>query len=301
MGVWGRLRRHRTGLGAAALLAVLALLALAAPLLSALTGADPSRTHSELLDPDGLPLGRYGGISTRHWLGVEPATGADLLIRLVYGVRTSLGVALGATTLATALATVFGATAAYLGGWADGLLRWSVDFALSFPLVLLCLAVTPLAQAALAPGRPNLAPAAQVATLIGVLTFFGWTYTARVLRTEVQTLRQHDFVVAARAAGAGAARVVGRELLPNLWAPILVTASVLAPRMILGEATLEYLGVGLTEPTPALGRTLQAGLHYVSADPAYPLFTGGLLGLVALLLAMLADALRDALDPRTFP
>jgi peptide/nickel transport system permease protein len=294
-----RLRRERTAVVSAVIFAGFALAALGAPVIARLYGDSPTATHQDLISVvDSMPIGLPGGVSAAHWLGIEPTTGRDLLLQLCYGARTSLGVAAGATVLSSGIGVLIGLVAGYAGGVVDAALGWLTDVVLAFPFFLFCIAAIPLLNLALAGAAAAPGPAERVATIIGVFGLFGWAGTARIVRGEVLALREREFVAAARAAGAGTVRILRSELLPNLWAPITVTASIAFPQFVTGEAALSFLNIGVVEPTPDWGRLLLAGVGYVQSDPLYMVFPG--LAMFALVLAanLLADALRDALDPR---
>lgn len=288
--VWRRLRRRRAAAVAATGLALLILLALAAPLLSALTGQDPDAYHDDLVDSarGGVPLGSWGGISGEHWLGVEPGTGRDLFIRLVYGARISLLVAFGATVLQVLLGVGIGIAAGLGNRLVDSVLSHLSDVFLALPTLAFVIALT-----AVVPGdfpRPLL--------LILVIALFGWAGTARIVRAQTLSLKKADFVAAARLGGSGPLRVARRELLPSLAAPVITYAAILLPGNIVAEASLSFLGVGIRPPTPSWGQMLSSATTWFRADAAYVLLPAGLLFLTVLAFTVLGDALRVALDPR---
>jgi len=138
----------------------------------------------------------------------------------------------------------------------------------------------------------------RIATLIGVLVLFGWMSTARLVRGQVLSLREREFVEAARAAGAGTTHMVFRQLLPNLWAPILITLSLSLPQFVAAEAALSFLNIGVTEPVPDWGRMIFDSAQYVQGDPAYATFPALALFVLVLAFNLFGDSLRDALDPK---
>lgn len=280
-------------------MAVAALVALAAPLIRWLTGIDPTDKFAERLNDFGMPIGYGGGISSAHWLGLEPGTGRDILLQLVHGLRTSLFIAFAAALLASAVGVVVGIVAGYARGWLDSLVNWLIDVTLAFPFLIFALAVIPILEDRFYTAREAPPPSFRIALIIATFGLFSWTYTARLVRGQVISLREREFVDAARAAGAGTAHILFRQLLPNLWAPILVTVSLNVPQFIAIEAALAFVNIGVTEPTPDLGRMIYNSIGYVATDPYYTLFPGLTIFVLVLAFNLFGDALRDALDPRS--
>ena len=295
---WTRLRRDKVAMVSMIVILVVLLLALTAPLVTRLIGVEPTKFYPETVsDSGGLPIGRWGGISLDHPLGVEPSTGYDIFARLLYGSRISLLIAFTGTLITLVLGITIGIIAGYSRGFLDAALSRFMDIILAFPLLLILLALSqPLTQRLETVGfSPD---AARIAFLILVLSFFGWPYLARIVRGQVLSLREREFVESAVAMGAGTPRVLFREILPNLWAPILVYATLLLPTYIAAEASLSYLGVGLLPPTPSWGAMLAQSVSYFSVLPTYLFIPGTYLFLVVLCFNLLGDAVRDALDPR---
>jgi peptide/nickel transport system permease protein len=296
---WVRLRRDRTAWASGITLLVFALVAICAPLIEKVYGKGPLERFTDHLDRSGNPLGYLGGISAEHWLGIQPRLGRDIFIQIVYGLRTSLIVALTAAVLTIVLGVVIGIVAGYLGGKVDAVLSWLTDLTLAFPFYIFCFAFVPIAVA------QSYGPTDQEASwfrpllLIIVFVVFNWTYSARLVRGQVLTLREREFVEAARASGAGLGHVLFRQLLPNLWAPILVTFSLNVPALITAEAALSFLGIGVLEPTPDLGRLISDSVNYARDDPAFTLTGGITLFLLVLAFNLFGDSLRDALDPKS--
>ncbi|MFI8101933.1 ABC transporter permease [Streptomyces sp. NPDC086023] len=288
--VWRRLRRRPAALAAAAVLVLLVLVALSAPLLAHLAGQDPNAYHDDLVDSarGGVPTGSFGGISADHWLGVEPGTGRDLFTRLAYGARVSLLVAAGATVVNITVGVLAGLAAALGNRFLDSAISWATDVMIALPTLVLGIALT----AVVPPGFPR--PLLLV-LLIGLL---GWGGTARIVRAQTLSLRELDFVAAARLSGNGPLRVARRELLPSLAAPVITYAAILLPVNIVAEASLSFLGVGVTPPTPSWGQMLSTAQTWFLADPAYVLLPAGLLFVTVLAFTVLGDAVRTALDPR---
>ncbi|MET8284093.1 ABC transporter permease [Streptomyces sp. NPDC048448] len=287
---WRRLRTQRAALVAAAVVALLVLVALAAPLLTAVEGQDPTTYHPSLVDSarGGVPLGSLGGVSGDHWLGVEPQTGRDLFARLVYGARVSLGVAFAATLVQVLIGVVVGVAAGLGNRWVDQLLSRVTDIIIAMPLMIMSLALLAIVPSNFP--RPVL-----VALIIGLVA---WGSTAKIVRAHTLTLKELDHVAAARLSGWGPWRVARRELLPALAAPVITYAALLVPTNITVEAALSFLGVGVKPPTPSWGQMLTAADVWYQAAPQYLLLPAGSLFLTVLALTVLGDGVRTALDPR---
>lgn len=285
-----RVLRDRGFVAGAAVAVLMVVVALTAPLLAAAAGQDATTYHDGLLDSarGGVPLGRLGGVSADHWLGVEPATGRDLFARVVYGARVSLGVAVGATVLEVLLGLLVG-TAAGLGGrWTDAVLSRLVDLVLAVPILVLAISLLAIVP-------PDWPRPLLLAVVIAVL---GWGGTARISRGETLTLRTRDYVAAARLAGGGWFRIARREILPGLTAPVLTYAALLLPTNMVVEAGLSFLGVGVRPPTPSWGQMLSGATTWFRADPMYVLVPGLLLFVTLLSFVLVANGLRRVLDPR---
>ncbi|MFF2507301.1 ABC transporter permease [Streptomyces sp. NPDC058067] len=287
---WRRLRTRRAALVAAAVVALLVLVALGAPLLAALEGQDPNTYHPHLIDSarGGVPVGPLGGISAEHWLGVEPQTGRDLFTRLVYGARVSLGVALAATLVQVLLGVTVGIAAGLGNRWVDQILSRATDVIVALPLMILALALMAIVPAGFP--RPVL-----VALVVGLVA---WGGTAKIVRAQTITLKELDFVAAARLSGWPTWKIARRELLPSLAAPVITYASLLVPTNVTVEAALSFLGVGVKPPTPSWGQMLTAADVWYQAAPQYLLLPAGALFVTVFALTVLGDGVRTALDPR---
>ncbi|GGN78688.1 hypothetical protein GCM10011579_062150 [Streptomyces albiflavescens] len=287
---WRRLRAQRAALVAAGIVALLVLVALAAPLLTAIEGQDPTTYHPSLIDSarGGVPVGSLGGIGGDHWLGVEPQTGRDLFARLAYGARVSLGVALAATLVQVFIGVVVGVAAALGNRWVDQLLSRATDIIVAMPLMIMSLALLAIVPSSFP--RPVL-----VALVIGLIA---WGNIAKIVRAQTLTLKELDYVSAARLSGWGAWRIARRELLPGLAAPVITYSALLVPQNISVEAALSFLGVGVKPPTPSWGQMLTAADVWYQAAPQYLLLPAGALFVTVLALTVLGDGVRTALDPR---
>ena len=259
---------------------------------------NPDTYNSSLIDPTfSRPIGPWGGISLAHPLGVEPVTGRDMLARIVVGTQYSLLIGFLATVLAVVIGVFFGIIAGYFGGWVDAVIARSMDVFLAFPLLVFAIAligVIPNSAWGLSGNE------LRVFLLVFVIGFFAWPYMGRIIRGQVISLREREFVDAARSIGARGPYILFRELLPNLIAPILVYSTLLIPTNILFEAALDYLGVGLVPPTPSWGQMLSNavsnGFYYI--DPMYMIIPGVAIFITVMAFNLFGDGLRDALDPR---
>jgi peptide/nickel transport system permease protein len=294
-----RLRKDKVAIVCAALVVFFILIAVFAPLLAKLEGSDIGTFNTDLVDEYGYPTILA---NAQHWFGVEPKTGRDNFARWVYGAQPSLIVAFVATVIGTIVGVVAGMLAGFLGGWVDRIISWLIDFVLSLPYLLFAIAMVPIVES-LRGGSFNLSPAEQASTrfyvLIFVLSFFGWAGLARIIRGEVLSLREREFVLAAKAIGVPTSQVLFKELLPNLVAPIVISASLALPAYVTAEAGLSFLGVGLIEPKPSWGQTIANATNWFKADPLYLWLPVLGITILVLALALLGDAVRDAFDPKT--
>jgi peptide/nickel transport system permease protein len=295
---WGRLRRDKVAMISLTVIILIFLAALFAPLITKVLGIDPYEPNTDLVSQDGgLPLGRWGGISRDHPLGVEPLIGRDILARLLYGARISLTIAASATFLVIVIGVVLGTVAGYSRGKIDTVLSRIMDLTLSFPFLLLIIAMAQPLQQRLETWIPS-ANAARVVALVLLMSLFSWPYLARIVRGQVLSLREREFVEAAISTGASSRRILFKELIPNLWAPVLVYASLAFPGFISAEAALAYLGVGVLPPTPTWGAMLNDSVRFFTVLPTYLFIPGMALFITVLVFNLFGDAVRDALDPR---
>jgi peptide/nickel transport system permease protein len=298
---WNRVKRDRVTMTALVVTVLFVVIALLAPVLTSLAGWGPISPDNKAINPDtgNYPYGAFGGVSLNHLLGVEPGTGYDLFARVVYGLRTSLWVGFASAVLSTVVGVVAGLAAGYFGGWVDSFLSRVMDVMLAFPQLLFIIALTPVIQNALQTNEhggtnENL----RLLVLIFNIAVFAWAYTARLVRGQVLSLREREFVDAARIMGAGWRHILFRQLLPNLWAPVLISFALAVPQNITTEAALSYLGVGVVPPNPDWGALLSDASQYFLMDPTYLFIPGVLLLILVLALNLLGDGVRDALDPR---
>lgn len=279
---------------------VFALLTIAAPIVNHLGIIDPYTLHQEVLDEFTMPKGALSGISWRHPLGVEPQNGHDMLSRVWLGLSVSVGISLSASLLAMAIGTGLGIVAGMRGGAIDGLIGRLCDLILSFPQQLMLLALSSMAlefiHHYLHVGGDSSAAALYV---IVVMALFGWPGLCRLVRGQVLSIREREFVDAAVVLGASRRRIYFKEVLPNLWTLILVQFTLMLPAYISTEAALSFMGVSVKPPTPTLGNVLNDTLSFAQVDPFYFFVPGATIALLVICFNLLGDGLRDALDPKT--
>jgi peptide/nickel transport system permease protein len=295
---WLRFRKDKLALFAVGVIALYVFVAVFAPLICRALGISPTRLDGHALNDYGLPNGPYGNVSQSHLLGVEPGTGRDILARLLYGARVSLMVGFIATFLTTSIGVVLGVVAGYKRGKIDSVIGRITDLTLAFPSLLLIIALTrPFTQRLESIGVPEGNPA-RLTYIVLVLSLFGWVYVARVVRGQTLSLREREFVEAARSCGASTSHIIFRELLPNLWAPVIVIVSLSLPGYVATEATLSFLGLGMIAPAASWGVMLGDSVKYYRADPTYLFIPGIALIVLVLAFNVVGDAVRDALDPK---
>jgi len=295
---WRRLKQDKVALAGGVFIVLLVLVCFFAPLINRLLGIDAYAFNTNLLDPTTTFPRGGSGISGSHWLGIEPSSGRDILARLIVGARISLTIAVLATALSVIIGVVLGTIAGYSGGMVDTVISRAMDVMLAFPVLLFSIALLVIFSSVdhvfFVQGTN-----VRVGLLIFIIGFFSWAYIGRVMRGQVLSLREKEFVDASRSLGARNSRILIRELLPNLMAPILVYATLTIPTNILTEAGLSFLGVGIQEPDPSWGKMLSTAQATVQIDPTYMLFPGIAIFVTVLAFNLFGDGLRDALDPRS--
>lgn len=294
---WTRFKRDKVAVVGGIVVILLILLAVLSKPIQAVFGLDPNAFHQDLIDPALLaPKGDWGGMSWSHPLGVEPQYGRDIMTRIIEGSWVSLVVAVGATLLSVVIGVFFGVVSGFYGGWVDTIISRMMDTFLAFPLLLFAISIS----AALQDGAFGLTGLPlRIAVLIFVIGFFSWPYMGRIVRAQTMSLRNREFVEAARSLGARGPFILFRELLPNLVAPVLVYSTLLIPSNILFEAGLSYLGVGIAPPQASWGGMLTNAIDFYQNDPMYMIVPGVAIFVTVLAFNLLGDGLRDALDPRS--
>ena len=294
---WGRFRRDKIALAALGWIIVLIVSAILAPLFVKLVSHNgPNDIKPTLSNEFNIPV---IGPGKQFWGGVD-ALGRDVFVRTLYGARTSLEVALTATAISVVIGLALGLFGGYIGGKTDTFTSRLTDIALSLPVFLLAIGISTSCGVSVEGCLGGLLkPGVPLVTLI--IALFGWTYIARIVRGQTLSLREREFVEAARATGFGRIHIMFREILPNLVAPLIVYTTLLIPVNIIFEASLSYLGVGIPPGTPSWGRMIADatdGQLYLFAWWML-VFPGVMLVFTTLAFNLVGDALRDALDPRS--
>ena len=299
---YGRFRRDKLSMTALMVVVFYVVAGVLAPIMVALNVIHPTALNQNLLDVNlgGVPKGHWGGTSWHHLFGVEPRTGTDLLARLWYGLTFSLTIALTASIVAVVIGVVLGIISGFSGGWVDGIIGRLIDLTLSFPqtLMLLALSATGVALFAKVIHQGANDPLPNGVYEVLVLALFGWPSVARLIRGQVLSIREREFIDAARLLGASRRRLYFKEILPNLWAPVLVQFTLIMPAYVSAEAALSFLGVGIKPPTPTIGNILLDSVNFSAADFSYFFYPALLLAIVVVSFNLLGDGMRDALDPK---
>jgi peptide/nickel transport system permease protein len=276
---------------------LLIVVAILAPLITKVTGGPPDQWHEDLLNMNlgGIPIGPFGGASWEHPMGLETINGRDIFSRILYGARISLLIAILATALSVFIGTVLGITAGFFGGWVDAVLSRLMDMFLAFPLLVFAIAL-----AGVFPDEAFGLSGLQLRLflMVFIIGFFNWPYIGRIVRGQTISLREREYVEAARSLGAKRPYILFTELLPNLMAPILVYSTLIIPTNILFEAALSFLGVGVPPPTPTWGGMLSDAVVFYTV-PHFMFWPGLAIFATVMAFNLFGDGLRDAFDPRS--
>jgi peptide/nickel transport system permease protein len=289
-----RFRKDKAAMAGVFILGALLLLAVTAPIFSRVLDHGPNQLFDEMVTPD---LGLPKGPNAQFWFGGDQV-GRDVFIRTLYGARTSLIVALGATGLACVVGITMGMIAGYRGGVFDTLISRSADIVLSMPVILFAIGIASVCSIT-ATGCLGGLLQPGFSLVIGIIALFTWPNIARIVRGQVLSLREREFIEASQSLGARTGRIMFRELLPNLVAPVVVYTTLMIPNNILFEAALSYLGVGVPQSIPSWGRMLADATSGSLFTYAWwmMVFPGAFLLLTTLSFNLLGDGLRDALGP----
>lgn len=280
---WRRLRSDKVSMIALGVIVLMILLALCAPVFVHITGHPPNVAYPDTgQDVAGNPVSP--GVNG-FWLGAD-GVGRDLFIRILYGARISLFVGLFTTAIATVAGVTIGLLAGYFGGIVDTVLARFTDAVLAFPYVVLAIALAAL----YGPSLP---------LIVGMITFFSWAGIARIVRGQTLSIKEKEYIEAARSLGAGPFRIMFLDILPNLLAPVLVVATLYIPNAVVFEATLSFLALGIQPPTASWGNILSEATNFYQTSWWYVVFPALALLITTLAFNLLGDGIRDAMDPRT--
>ena len=278
---WQRLRRDKVAMISLVVIGLICLVAVFAPVFANLTGHPPNEQYRQIgLSPEGLPRPP----SSTFWFGTDDL-GRDVLVRVAYGARVSLGVGVLATLLTVSLGVVLGVVAGFLGGVVDTLLARLVDMILALPFLLAAIALVSITG-------PSLS------VTIFVIGFFSSASVARIVRGQVLSIKEREYVEAARSLGAGDLRIMFVDILPNVMAPVIVYTTLLIPVVIAVQATLSFLGLGLPPPTADWGGMISTAQNYYRTSWWFIAFPGAALLITTLAFNLFGDGVRDAFDPR---
>lgn len=301
--MWRRFKRDKAGVISAFTVLFFFAVSLLAPVIANLYGKNPYELYGQnaegLLDEFSMPVGSFGGASGEFWFGIEPVLGRDVFTQLLYGMRTSIFTALIATIVMVVIGVLIGLVGGYYGGKVDYWLGRLTDFMLGIPSQLFFIASMPVVVAAFVKPDEETPTALRASAIVVVLSFLGWMGLSRLIRAATLSLREREFVEAAKIAGASPWRIIRKELLPNLVTPILVQATLMLPSTILSVAFLSYVGVGYVEPTPDWGRMFAIGAGIYEQDPAYMFYPGIAMVVFVVAFNLLGDSVRDAFDPKS--
>jgi ABC-type dipeptide/oligopeptide/nickel transport system permease subunit len=306
--VWRRLRRDRIAVASGVFIVLLIFVAFfGAPIAAKILGHGPNDLFFDAVDEDLLPVGPMttvadtvnGHGTTLFIFGADGTLGRDEFLRILYGARVSLEVAIMATIGTTVIGVLLGSIAGYYRGWVDTGVSRIIEVTMAFPALLFIIALAATIGDRLNDVTFGGIFGNGVVTLFLVFTLFGWFYPARIVRSSVLSLREKEFVEAARMVGASDWRIIRSHVLPHLVAPIIVVSTLSVASFVLGEAGLSFLGLGVKLPTPSWGNLLADAPNFYTSQPWLMVWPGGAVLLTTLAFNLLGDGLRDAFDPKS--
>lgn len=310
--VWRSFKRDKVAIGGGITILLLLLFSfVGGPVFALILGHGPDRLYSSAVTEGGIPVGPWSHVSTVPYvgatgdfppallpLGADSAEGRDEFLRLLYGGQTSLEVAIFATFFSISLGMILGAAAGYFGGAIDMVISRVTELVMAFPVILFIIALSAVAGPQLNGITLGFLPNG-VFTVTMVLTVFGWFYPCRIARAQVLSLREKEFIEAARMVGSSDARIIRSHLLPHLVAPMIVLGTIAVGQNVLAEAGLSFLGIGIQDPTASWGNLLSFAPQFYLQNPWLMLWPGLAILITTLSFNLLGDGLRDAFDPRT--
>jgi ABC-type dipeptide/oligopeptide/nickel transport system permease subunit len=296
---WRRFKSNKVAIPSLSVALFVVFMVIFAPLIYGLLGIDPEARYMDALDERGEVPGDWNGISWEHPFGVIPGIGYDLLARMLFGARVSFLIALASAVITVLIGLVLGIVGGYFRGRIDGVIGRFTDFLLAFPTFFMIIAlsvpfVDRLEKSGVVQGNE-----ARILYFILIFAIFGWPYLSRIIRSQVISIRERDFVLSAEALGASNLRILVKEVLPNVWTPVIVYVSLALPGYLTAEAVFSYLGIGVQPPMPTLGTIIADSTKYMMNNPVYFFIPSLALILLVLTFNLLGDALRDALDPKS--
>ena len=304
--VWRRFRRDKVAIAGGLFVIFLILVAIfGGPIAATILGHGPNDLNGNAVDSRLLPVGPWthvtnadGNGTSLYILGASDTLGRDEFLRLLYGARVSLEVAIMATTLSMLIGVLLGSVAGFYRGWVDTTVSRVTEITMAFPALLFIIALASTIGARIDTVGESIFGKG-VVTLVLVFALFGWFYPARIIRAVVLSLREKEFVEAARMVGSSDWRIIRSHILPHLIAPIIVYSTLAVASVILGEAGLSFLGIGIKLPTPSWGNLLASAPDFYTSQPWLMVWPGVAVLLTTLSFNLLGDGLRDAFDPRS--
>ena len=298
---WDRFRNNRVAMIALGVSIFFVVVAYSSPLILSLMNLDPYTIDRDAIDIEyfNYPKGPWGGISTEHIFGVEPGVGRDVFARLLIGARISITIATITSILSIGLGMIMGVISGYFKGKVDASIGRVIDFLLAFPFFFMIIAIMrPTADRIQSMTGIEDKNYVTIFLLIALLTIFGWAGLARLIRSDVLSLREREFVMAAESMGASRARIVFKEIMPSLWPKAIIFLSLSLPGFLTTEAGLSFLGIGIQEPMPSWGVMLDQSVRYANSIPTYFLIPAAVLIVLVTALNLVGTGISDAFDPK---